>query len=404
MKLSPDQQAAVDTFGRWLKSGGQRFALAGLAGTGKSTISSHIVDMVGRDRVAVVAPTGKAASVLRRKGHEDARTVHSLIYKPMSWCDACDRPRTEEEQAPAEPELDELPAESAWCECGSQAKPRVRFRRTPLLLVDYVMCDEASMVSGDIVDDLESYGARIIYIGDHGQLAPVGNDPEIMREDTADAVLSQIHRQGEGSQIVSFAHAFRQDLEPEDAALVIEQNGEVEVLGKNASRSALVEADIVICGRNRTRVKLNEYLRGRKGFYGTFPQVGERVICLRNDRDNGIYNGMLATVDNVRVTQEPLFREAAAEVGVFDLTDDEGRKLKGLRFYPAQFGEEKPCEAIPRRIGLFDFGYAITCHKSQGSEWAHVAVCDESECFRGDAPRWRYTAATRAAERLTWYL
>jgi exodeoxyribonuclease-5 len=387
VRHSPDQTAAIESFRRWLERPSQRFVLAGLAGTGKSTIAAAIVEAVGRDRVSVCAPTGKAAAVLRSKGHDQATTIHSLIYKPQPWCDACERPR-----------LDDLPEDDAvHCRCEAKAgKPRVRFSRVPFLSSEFILVDEASMISGDVLDDLESYGSKLIYVGDHGQLAPVGNDPEIMRSPSA--VLEQIHRQGEGSGIVVFAHDLRRGFQPIEGHI-----DDLEILGKGASRNALLDADIVIAGRNRTRCHLNRFLRIRRGYSGALPQVGERVICLRNDRERGLHNGLLATVTRVEPTTGLMFGKTHP-LGEFDLLDDEGRTLPAIPFLPEQFGEETVRQDAPRRVGLFDFGYAITCHKSQGSEWSHVAVCDESSCFRDDAARWRYTAATRASKRLSWFL
>ncbi len=356
VNLSVDQEHAVEAILAWLdRADAPRFVFGGLAGTGKTTIVSYIVETLESSGhvVFVAAPTGKAAHVLRQKG-VDATTLHSLIY------------------------------ESRYT-----AKGWKHTLRESLPDCDLLIIDEASMLSRQLVRDAESFGVPVLYVGDHGQLEPVGDDPEIMR--SCDVKLETIHRQAEGSSIIRFAHAMRSGLPGRPYA-----GNEVE-LAPAFVRRHLREADVVICGFRRTRVQLNAAIRNVRGFAGPDPLVGETVICLANAKiDKGpsegeqIFNGLCGRV--LRVDRQ--------RRTMVVLADDE-RELT-VRYYATQFGAE--ATADPRVAGtdtLWDWGYAITCHKSQGAQWSTVAVLDETHPD-WSLSRWRYTAATRASERLVW--
>lgn len=122
---------------------------------------------------------------------------------------------------------------------------------------------------------------------------------------------------------------------------------------------------------------------------------GERLICLQNDPDLGVYNGMLATVTEIHGTSNDLIVAA--------LQDEMGEEFPRMPILRRQLGKEKKEEWVPRGIGQFDYGYCITCHKSQGSSWPRVAVLDQVAPI-WTPERWRYTAATRASQELHYFL
>jgi ATP-dependent exoDNAse (exonuclease V) alpha subunit len=387
MQLSPDQEKAIHQIKEWLESGDQTLTMGGYAGTGKTTIISYMLKHWSKMDIAVCAFTGKAASVLRGKGVHHAITMHKLIYTPVNWCRFC-RMETDTEKLP--PEEEGGKPERICKRCKQSQYLSMKFVRVPFINVDLVIVDEASMLSADLVLDLESLAKKILYVGDHGQLEPVGDDPGIMMDPTIR--LEQIHRQAAGSPIIQFAHYLRTSNMPRGW-----EGGKEATVHKRerASSSQLMEADVVLCGFNNTRVMVNKAIRKARGFRDSLPEPGERIICLQNDTELGIFNGLLVTVENRRTPKYGYTK--------YDLVDDVGEKYLDMRVYQERFNQEKNKERFNKGVGLFDFGYALTVHKSQGSEWNHVAVLEQI-ASSWTASRWRYTAATRAAKRLDYWI
>jgi exodeoxyribonuclease-5 len=372
--LSPDQAAAVDAVLHWFNDGDAiRFALGGFAGTGKTTIVKYIVRAVGSG-VAVCAFTGKAAYVLRQKG-VDACTMHTLIYQRKAICERCGMPSDEIDANP-----------DHWC---PHANISVEFVRKTLLPYRLVIVDEASMISRALMDDLESFGVPVLYVGDHGQLEPIGDNPGIMMK--PNVRLEQIHRQAEGSEILALAHLVRGGKAPATTG------PRARVVSASTMPRDAHEYDIVLCGYNRDRVAVNNWLRRKHERFGSTPVPGDRVVCLRNDHELGIFNGMLATVEEARTRQSSTGRE----IPVLDVVDDVGARFEGLAYEPSQFGAEATLRDVRKEKTLWDFGYALTVHKSQGSEWKRVLVLEQISP-KWTAARWRYTAVTRAADEIVY--
>jgi ATP-dependent exoDNAse (exonuclease V) alpha subunit len=348
VELTDEQTIAVDAFAPVFAGRARRRSIGGYAGTGKTTVVKAIIDRYGAENIAVCTPTGKAAHVLRAKG-VDAITLHSLIYLPRK-----------------------------------SRNGDLQFVLRSGRPAEVVIVDEASMLSARLVNDLESKIRHVLYVGDHGQLEPIGDDPGIMRR--PDVCLEQIHRQAEGSPIIQFAHHVRQGYLPASFGPEAHVTGLDEV-------NDILDFDIILCGYNDTRRKCNEWVRKHRGFTTKLPSIGEAVICLRNDRETQVWNGMTATVTRVDPAR-----------CVFDVDTDDGPR-RGLRFDPAQFGALTTLDYEKARKGttLWDWGYCITAHRSQGSSWQRVAVVEEIAAS-WSAARWRYTAATRAAKELRWIL
>ena len=356
MQLTPEQLAAVDGFtNAWSDSGRAQYVIAGLAGTGKSTLIPALVEEVRAARynsVAVCTPTGKAAHVLRVKGVDDAITLHALLYYPRQ----------------------------------ARGQDKVVFVDNDEDMPDVVIVDEASMLDKRIVRDLRARVPFVCFVGDHGQLEPVGEDSGLMQR--PDFRLETIHRQVAGSPIIRFAYRVREGKAPmttdPQLSRVVTRAGQLPL-----------DYDVILCAYNKTRVKLNAWVRRRKGFTGRWPQVGEQVICLRNSREWRVFNGMTGVVAGVNERRRLLSVET-----------DDGRR-NAIPFEPRQFGEAETLQdkALLRKGAptLWDWAYAITVHKFQGSEAATVAVYDEAPTTDlWSVHRWRYTAATRASERLLW--
>jgi exodeoxyribonuclease-5 len=362
VNLSPEQRQVLAALLDGVDEGKPEQTLGGFAGTGKTTLIAELADQV--DNVCVVAPTGRAASVLRRKGIP-ACTIHSLIYKPIGECEGqCLKDEVE-------------------CHCRI-----IGWSRNEMLPYDLVICDEASMVPRKVYFDLTAYGVPTIFVGDHGQLPPIqtpGEEPFNLMANPQHK-LEHIHRNA--GEIARFAEHLRSG---EPAFKFRPRDASVQIAGKEEppDRLPVMAADRIICATNRTRVGLNGYYRRRAGRNQVI-EPGETVICLKNDQDRGLYNGTLATV-------------LAVGQNTFDLDSEEG-KLHGVPFAPSQFGNREPPEMRFGNHSLpFDYGYCSTCHKAQGGEWPHVLVIEE---FLGNRPwehrRWAYTAASRAQKTLVW--
>jgi exodeoxyribonuclease-5 len=239
------------------------------------------------------------------------------------------------------------------------------------------------MISEDLYDDLLSFGLPCIFVGDHGQLPPVGSDVYPMRD--PDYKLETIHRNA--GPIAKFAEHLRRGGAPGSCPGLGES---VRVVRRGALTDAmLLDADQIIVAFNKTRVALNRRVRSLLG--RTEPlEIGDRVICLRNHKEAGLFNGMQGVVTLV------------AQGDRMDFTNDDGREYRDVPYDPLQFGKlTYEHDKNPRHP--FDFAWAITCHKAQGSEWGHVLV-QEQYCPFWEMRRWTYTAASRAQETLTWAL
>lgn len=324
--------------------------LGGYAGTGKTTIIRHIVEVL--DTWAVCAYTGKASNVLRKKGIEEASTIHSLIYTPV------------------------------------EEDGEVRFMLKKDLGIGGFIVDEASMVSREIHYDLLHFDLPIIFVGDHGQLEPVGQDVHLMNK--PDYTLEEIHRNA--GEIAFFAEWVRKGNRPSDFRLHPEYRGAVEFLSNDQAARRLCEADQIICAFNKTRVGLNRQVREQLGYSGDCPEPGENVMCLRNNRNLGLFNGMQG-----EVVYNHVFEYGTPEMGF----ESDGTEYH-VRYDPTQFNREKYDFSTNKEDpDPFDYAYCITCHKAQGDEWDTVMVF-EQHCKGWDHKRWAYTAASRAKKRVLW--
>src|SRR3979490_2440514 len=257
--FTPHQDSALKAVADWLKAKPGRngtppiFRLFGYAGTGKTTLARHIADGVDGE-VKFAAFTGKAALVMRNKGCDNASTIHSLIY----------RARESGVEQPSFELWDDAPA--------SKAK--------------LIVIDECSMVDAELGRDLMSFDCPLLVLGDPAQLPPIQGGG-FFTDAEPDAMLTEVHRQAQDDPIVRLSMDIRAG-----KSLVEGQYGETQVVRRgDLDPKRVIGADQVLVGRNVTRRAYNMRLRERRGLKGALPIAGDKLVCLRNNRQKRLFNG-----------------------------------------------------------------------------------------------------------------
>ena len=403
--LSSDQAEAYSTIAQWFANGGcvtpkqknpHLLTFAGFAGCGKSTCISLLAKEFGTAiRFAFCALSGKAASVLGKllqdqgiKFGEDNHycgTIHSLIYQPL------------------ENDKGEV----------------IYWIKKDLLDCDIIVIDEASMISQDIFNDLCSYGKDILAVGDHGQLPPIEGNFSLMKD--PDIKLEKIHRQAEDNPIINLSMQIRehgqipQGYKSNEKVSVISKPSYINLLQNsfqgNKSPKELLDT-AVLCYKNATRNNLNTIIR--KVIFGAFspvPLTNDLVICLRNNKNKKIplYNGYRGYTAEV-TREEGDFYCSRIKFPYEGITTHEIDMCRYQFGFPKTFSSFDELEKFGMQIVhwseagyLFDYGYALTVHKSQGSQFNNVILFNErpAPVSADNYKRWIYTAATRASDKLT---
>jgi len=370
--------------------------IGGYAGTGKTYVITEIAKTIKkkwrRYDTAFVTFTGKASSILRNRLYEQGivddtdhiGTIHSLIYKPKMIYNT---------------KLHKF--------------VMVGWTLKDDLTCDFILIDEASMVSKDIWHDLLSFDKPIIAVGDHGQLPPVGDDFKLLN--SPDYELKTVHRQAENSPIIKLSKFIRQNgYIPK--VVVSKKVFKLEWGHPDCTRLwnsiEFDESVVALCGFNYSRVMLNQMIRKRIDFTKPDPYPGERIICLANNRETKIMNGQMGTVlwlipydkhtyritmqlDGVIEPYEGIVHDGCFNKVQYDLwTNKKDKDSKELLKHITRDGFSK--------LDYFDFGYATSVHKSQGSEWNKVVLFEQRSQYWDDEyyQRWLYTAVTRAIDKL----
>lgn len=406
VELDDYQTGVIDAIRDRVAAGVGVTTLGGLGGTGKSVIVSALASIF--PKFAVVAPTNKAVKVLKMKGIDRAKTVHSLVKNPRE-----DLPSEQEAQEiarklsadPPEPLTNQ---EKRWCvpEFGTKKDEEI----------EGVICDEASMIDKALFMDLLVQEVPLIFTGDHGQLPPVSKDPDdpafsLMK--TPDLVLSKVYRNA--GDIALFAAHLRNGgrpdyFKPSDGTVVI----------GNASEIGLEPDTQILAWTNNTVLSLNQSFRKGLGMTGAVCE-GDRVMFDYNwsTLDGKIYKGTTGTVRSVAFglneNDNPVLEIEVddSDVKVITLKADinfftKAKVAPQPRWFNAPvkhengrvYGYDKqpnPMFGVPIR-----HAYALTVHKSQGSEWPNVTVIQDMPVHHDDFKSWAYTAASRAKSKLTW--
>lgn len=381
--LSADQQHALDAILAWVRETNknrQFITLGGYAGTGKTTliavIRKEIEKMHKNEKVGFASYTGKAARVLRTKLTEQnvvfpqdtVGTIHSLIYSPI---------------------VNDRQEIVGW-------KQKEKIDRTLIII------DEASMVDEMIWNNLLSYHIPIIVVGDHGQLPPIKGTFNLI--DQPQLRLDEIHRQAQTNPIIGLSiqareHGHIRMGKYSDMVVKHDMNTHEAQEAMQELLDSVTKDTLVLCGYNSTRIKLNGHIRATLGFDSPTPLSGDRVICLRNNHKKHIFNGMLGTIQSIKRMNDDWYQ---AEIAM----DDEENVYKDI-ISVKQFNALTAMNFTDKRSqimngDLFDFGYALTVHKAQGSQSKRVILFEErfKKMTDDEWKRWLYTAVTRAEEEL----
>jgi exodeoxyribonuclease-5 len=379
--VTREQKEVLRDILAWLANPAESYlTVGGYAGTGKTTLITLLRWLLHQKkpqwRVAFAAYTGKASQLLAAKlktvgavyPHDSVSTLHRLVYTPLF----------------------------------STSKEIVGWERREKTEFDLIIIDEASMVTQDIWRDVLRWGIPVLAVGDHGQLPPIGDSFSLMAE--PQLLLQQIHRQVADSPIIKLATMARRD-----GHIPIGRYGPGVVKFDSQDSAAMSELDavlqswrndqLILVGRNKTRVGLNRTVRQALGHETDEPEAGDQVICLKNHWKFGVYNGLLGKIQRVQRSHE-------GDQLKLDLTiaDDNGIQLYAGPVDPAQFHKTEAVAGSAARLPwtIWDFGYALTVHKAQGSQARKVIVLEErnQHMTDDDWKRWLYTAVTRAQEEL----
>lgn len=384
--LSADQLPVFDRIVSWAtRPKTNVLTLGGFAGTGKSTLLALVAHTQTAHRIAFCAFTGKASNVLRKKllaagvdlTVNYCGTVHRLMYKPI-----------------IEKETQRI---KGW-------------KKAPEIPYSLIVIDEASMIDQRMYTDLLGYGIPILAVGDHGQLPPVKGKANLMLN--PDLKLEKIHRQAESNPIIRLSAYIRehQDLPDSFSSYgkdVIREVDKTKFVKE--FQSCNLDSTGILSYKNETRVRMNDIIRRHKwgeNHKGTlFPD--DLVICLKNTRfgEEYIFNGMRGKVLEMtdhgdRFSGIVNFEEDGIEVESTFFKSQFGRKTTYADLYELNIEQETNFEDFKQVGLLFDYGFTLTCHKAQGSQFDHVIVAYEKVGGRENFGRWLYTAVTRAAETL----
>jgi exodeoxyribonuclease-5 len=344
--------------------------IAGFAGTGKSTLVKFIIEEldVPNSKIAFCAYTGKAASVLAKKGNPGATTAHRLLYHTEELEDGTyiHTPRTS-------PEKD----------------------------LKLIVVDEVSMLEKEQWEILMRWKIPVICLGDPAQLPPIHEDNGVL--DTPHVFLDEVMRQAQDNEIIRLSMDVR-----EGRYLTPRKGKDVWIVSdEDVTDRLLTTADIVLCGKNATRRDLNRRMRqaiwGDK--YTDEPQNGDKCICLKNYWNEGdLTNGTIGILQYIRTYNTKLYKPKM----VADFVSESDGYFENLHMDHQLFQTGLPTvnkdtwKKYPKHERPMEFDYAncITVHKSQGSEYDRVVVYNEYLGDRDYWRRWAYTAITRSKDKL----
>jgi exodeoxyribonuclease-5 len=383
MNLSADKKQIIQQLLKWYQQHYKQLAfitIGGYAGTGKTTLIALLRKIIhvknNKLKIAFVSFTGKAAHVLKQYlssatavyPKDFAGTIHSLIYSPI--------------------------ISKQGMIIGWQKKEKLEF--------DLIIIDEASMIDLNLWQDLQSFKIPIMAFGDHGQLPPINDSFSLMSK--PDLKLETIHRQAQKNPIIKLSVMARETghipiKRYSSKVIKLDKTGWETQEAVDELIHSFNQETLLLCGYNWTRVELNKAVRQALGFEDSEPTAGDRVICLRNNHEKQIYNGMLGTIISLKHEGDDWYQAIINFDGIEN-------NYSGL-IATSQFNSKEPLNFTQKRLktlkgDLFDFGYALTVHKAQGSQAKRVILFEQRFKQMSDDQwrRWLYTGVTRAEEEL----
>ena len=392
MELNEKQKNGLTLALQRYKNKEKYTVIAGYAGAGKSTLVRFIIEElktygVKETDVCFACFTGKAAQVLLKKGNKNVITLHKLLYKS-------------------------IPKESGG------------FVRIPNPSIPYkiVVVDEVSMAPKTLMDLLFKHKVYVICLGDPFQLPPVDKKEDNHLLDAPHIFLDEIMRQAQESEIIQLSMAIR-----ENRPIEAFQGKEVQILNKEELNTGMLTwADQILVATNATRVSINAQMRKLLNF-GEKPQDGDKIICLRNywdcfsDSEEPLVNGTIGILKDSFLTKRylPKIVKSIDGLSYIDLIVGDFISDSGMYFHSLEMDKKMidtgefsldwktvyQLNRNPKTRDIppleFTYGYAITCHKAQGSEWDKVLVIEEQFPYpKEEHARWLYTAVTRSSEKL----
>lgn len=328
--------------------------------------------------------TGKAAQVLLSKGNKNVYTLHRLLFT-------------------------------------FRPNGKGGFIRLPVEGIPHkvVIVDECSMAPKELVVQLFKYPVHVIFLGDPGQLPPINPEDDNKLLAHPHLFLDEIHRQAQESEIIRLSMDVRTG-----RPLELFDGKDVKIIKPGDLVDGMYQwADQILCAKNATRVSINNEMRSMLGKIGS-PQEGDKVICLRNywdhisNTEDPLINGTIGYLQKpfksflrypmriagggtIETIESEFITETGASFGALSMDYSSiiaGKKGFDWRVESAMHKDKRFEDKVPLE---FTYGYAITVHKAQGSEWDKVLVLEENFPFdKEDHRRWLYTAVTRAAEKL----
>ena len=394
-KLNDQQLDAIKKVVKWYfcESMTKNYCgVLGLAGTGKSTVVNIAIKMLGLPISDVIfcTLTGKASLVLRMKGNP-SNTIHKTFYttfkKGNSFIFSLKK---------------KIPSN-----------------------IKLIVIDEVSMVTKKMLDDILSFGAPVLCLGDQMQLPSLGAPNIFMTNpELAEVFLTQVMRQDDTSGILQLATLARNEQLPE-----YKRYAASKVVHFEEIIDSIADYDMVVCYSNKMRRYLNKYIRTKKGFTSTYPQKGEKIVCLMNNYNYEIeYNDIPINIVNGMVgycnEDSKVIDSDDMELVKINFTPDflvDKNSMDNLNLEPKafceifeQYNKDISKEAFieelyndsieDEKLGevcMIDFGYAVTCHRAQGSEADNVLVVVEPNIPKHIFFRWLYTGITRAKKSVT---
>lgn len=380
--LTKEQESLVYTLYKWFKNPYKPYiSYTGAAGTGKTTVIKEFLDVMGLkpEEYMCAAYVGKAVQVLQRHGLP-ASTIHSLIYDMI--------------------EIPKIDAEGN-IELTSTGRPKtellIRLKPSLPSNIKLLIIDEATMVNDVISHDILSFNIPVIFLGDSNQLPPVFGQSSIMN--SPDFRLTHIMRQAEESPIVRISQNILNNI-----PLKYGNYGTSKVIDRLKLSDDILKHDMIITTKNKMRDGINDFIRNDVFHIDSpLPVYGEKIICRRNNwkRNVGdIYltNGLVGFVTDIhreKCTKNHLMLDFRPE-----FMDDKFLNIKvDSKYIQLPHNERKDYGRSSAEI--FEYGYSITTHMSQGSEYNNVLFMYSGFGDHEFRKKLMYTGVTRAVDQIT---